>query len=537
MRAFSQLYESLDSTTSTLLKVAALREFFATQSPDDCAWAVYFLSGRRLIRFIGPSALFAWMREASGLPEWLVEETYSTVGDLAEAIALLMDTKRASNAQLPDSEENSTLAYWINDCLLPLRTASADEQRERVTTWWAQLDARRCFILNKLLTGALRVGVSQALVERAIAELSGLPRTVIAHRLMGQWNPDANFWAAMIAPEGSGSEVSRPYPFFLASPLEGDVTQLGDRELWLAEWKWDGIRAQIVRRNGSCFIWSRGEDLITERFPEIAGVADELPDGVVLDGEILAWTDEGVRPFGELQQRIGRKKLTSKILSATPARFLAYDLLEQNGEDLRELPIRERRERLIQLLENRPAVLSVSLPVEAGSWEELAALRQQARERGVEGLMLKRLDSPYGTGRQRGNWWKWKIEPFNFDGVLIYAQPGHGRRANLFTDYTFGVWHEGLLTPVAKAYSGLSNEEIGRLDRWIRQNTVERFGPVRSVKPEMVFELAFEAINASTRHKSGIAMRFPRIARWREDKPASQADTLSSLQALLNAPA
>ncbi len=534
MRAFSQLYESLDSTTSTLLKVAALREYFSTEPPDDCAWAVFFLSGRRLTRFIGPTALFGWMEEASGLPQWLVEETYSTVGDLAETIALLMDARRSSSVgTLSENEAAVSLSHWINHRLLPLRKLEVTEQKDRVMQWWNELDARRCFILNKLLTGELRVGVSQALVERAVAEVTGLPRTVIAHRMMGQWNPDAEFWQALLAPEGTAGEISRPYPFFLASPLESEPQTLGSRAEWLAEWKWDGIRAQIVRRNDSCFIWSRGEDLITERFPEIAGVADELPDGTVLDGEILAWTEAGVRPFGELQQRIGRKKLTPKILSATPARFLAYDLLEQFGTDIRALPLRERRDRLQKLLENRPAVLGLSEQMDAASWEELQALRLQAREHGVEGLMLKQIESAYGTGRQRGNWWKWKIDPHSFDGVLIYAQPGHGRRANLFTDYTFGVWHEGQLTPVAKAYSGLSNEEIARLDRWIRQNTLERFGPVRSVKPQHVFEIAFEAINASTRHKSGVALRFPRIARWREDKPAGEADTLDTLRASL----
>jgi len=444
------------------------------------------------------------------------------------------DAANGAEASTPEGQQDS-LAAWIHERLLPLRGATPEEQRERITSWWRSLDYRRSYLLNKLLTGALRVGVSQGLVERAIAEHVGLPRPLIAHRLMGEWSPTVEFWTQLTAPAGDSGDFSRPYPFFLASPLEGDPAALGERSAWMAEWKWDGIRAQIVRRNDSCFIWSRGEDLIGERFPEIAGAADELPEGVVLDGEILAWTENGVRPFSELQQRIGRKKLTPKILANIPARFIAYDLLEEYGEDLRSLPLHERRRRLGALLENRSAVLGLSPLVTENSWKELAHLRTQARERGVEGLMLKKSDSPYGTGRQRGTWWKWKIEPYSFDGVLIYAQPGHGRRANLYTDYTFAVWSGTELVPVAKAYSGLTNEEIQRLDRWIRQHTLERFGPVRSVEPLLVFEVAFEAINLSGRHKAGVALRFPRIAHWRTDKPAAEADTLDSLKALLNA--
>jgi DNA ligase 1 len=526
MRAFSQLYEELDSTTSINAKLAALTRYFKQVPADDAAWATYFLSGRRLKRIVGSATLKVWLLQETGLPEWLLDETYSQVGDLAETIALLVEVRGAH------SPSDVPLSQWL-ERLLSLPSMSPERQQTAVVQWWKELDARGCFLLNKLLTGELRVGVSAGLVERALAEVTALPRPVIAHRLMGVWQPGPKFWAFLNAPADATGDRSRPYPFCLASPLESSAESLGSVSDWLIEWKWDGIRAQIMRRAEGTFIWSRGEELITDRFPEIVRRASSLPLDTVVDGEILAWRDGAVRPFGELQQRIGRKKLSSKVLSDTPAQFLAYDLLERGGLDVRSQSLRERRRQLEGVLRDCNCQFELSPVVDASSWDELRELRAGSRERFVEGMMVKRLDSPYGTGRTRGVWWKWKIEPYTFDGVLVYAQPGRGRRANLLTDYTFAVRDGEQLVPVAKAYSGLTDAEINRLDRWIRQNTVERFGPVRSVKPELVFEIAFEAINESNRHKSGVAVRFPRIARWREDKPASEANTIEDLRALL----
>jgi DNA ligase 1 len=531
MRAFSELYEELDTTTSTNLKVAAMVRYFSTASPGDAAWAVYILSGRRLKRFIGPALLRRWLIQESALPEWLVEESYATVGDLAETVALLLENTQSAQAVVPDLP----LSIWIQDRLLPLREVDEEQQRSAIVEWWRTLPYRECFILNKLLTGELRVGVSELLVVRALAEALQLERADITRRIMGEWHPSADFWESLRSSEPPMSDPAAPYPFFLASPLEEEPAALGAVADWLAEWKWDGIRSQIIRREGKCFIWSRGEDLVTERFPEIVVAAMCLPDGVVLDGELVAWRDGAIRPFADLQQRIGRKKLTAAILERVPVRFLAYDLLEKNHTDLRASPLRERRGHLEELLRKAPDVLGISGVVSANDWDELAKLREESRSRAVEGLMLKSLDSPYGTGRQRGAWWKWKIDPYSFDGVMLYAQPGHGRRSNLYTDYTFGVWSNGELVPVAKAYSGLSNTEIADLDRWIRAHTTEKFGPVRQVEQTQVFELAYEGIAASPRHKSGIALRFPRIARRRADKPAGEANTLGDLQAVLEA--
>ncbi|HEV7448678.1 MAG TPA: ATP-dependent DNA ligase [Steroidobacteraceae bacterium] len=530
MRAFSELYEELDTTTSTNLKVAAMVRYFKSAPPRDAAWAAYILSGHRLKRFIGPALLYRWLTEECGLPEWLVEESRATVGDLAETIALLTESSGEAGArQVPEV----SLSAWLDERLLPLRSADELRQRAAIVNWWRTLPYRESFLVNKFLTGELRVGVSALLVTRALSEALSVPRADVTRRLMGNWFPSAEFWESLRSGEAPAQDPSAPYPFFLASSLEDDPATLGDRHQWQAEWKWDGIRSQLIRRHGECFIWSRGEDLVTDRFPEVTAAAKQLPDGVVLDGELVAWRDGVIRPFADLQQRIGRKKLSPAILKSVPVRFLAYDLLEHDYEDLRTLPLRDRRARLEALVACAPQAIDISATVPADSWEQLAQIRTESRARSVEGLMLKALEAPYGSGRQRGSWWKWKIDPYSFDAVMLYAQPGHGRRSNLYTDYTFGVWSHSELVPVAKAYSGLDNGEIVELDRWIRSHTREKFGPVRSVEPTQVFELAYEGIAASPRHKSGIALRFPRIARRRADKPAAEANTLADLQAVL----
>jgi DNA ligase-1 len=421
---------------------------------------------------------------------------------------------------------------WVEKRLLSLRRLDPATQQTRVIAWLHPLDRLQRFILLKLMTGELRVGVSQTLVIRALAQTSGLPPGVIAARLMGDWTPNPDFFASVLSHEKTEGDRSRPYPFHLASPLDDEPSRLGDRSVWLAEWKWDGIRAQLVKRAGTAHLWSRGEELVTHRFPEITAAATRLPDGTVLDGEVLAFRNGAPLPFSALQQRIGRQKQVAQMVRAVPVVFMAYDLLEDEGVDIRHLPLDDRRQRLSRQLTGE-GVLRLSPEVDARTWEELAALRAESRARGVEGVMVKRRASAYAVGRKRGDWWKWKIDPYTIDAVLIYAQPGSGRRASLLTDYTFGVWDSGELVPVAKAYSGLSNEEIDEMDRWIRRHTRERFGPVRHVEPVHVFELGFEGIARSARHRAGIAVRFPRMLRWRRDKKAAEADTLDSVRQLL----
>jgi DNA ligase 1 len=554
VKRFADLYDAIDRTTSTNAKVAALTAYLAAAPPADAAWALFFLTGRRLKRLLPSRLLHEWTVELTALPEWLVEEGYSAVGDFAEAIALILDgrvqplTRQDLEPPCPpqsqrtlfeesaakdgdDAVSDLSLAEWIENRIQPLRAASDEERRVHVLQWWSRLDRRERFLLNKLLTGEFRVGVSHTLVVRAVAQLAALPTAVVEHRLMGTWEPSAEAFAALIGAEGPADDPSRPYPFCLASPLDAPVESLGPRDEWLVEWKWDGIRAQLIHREGRVFLWSRGEELITERFPEIAAAALRLPPGTVLDGEIVAFADGKPRPFADLQQRIGRQRRVREVAEGVPVIFLAYDVLEDSRQDIRGRPLRERRLRLVDVVAG--SVLRVSQDVPGASWPQLADLRRDSRARGVEGLMLKRWTSPYRPGRRRGDWWKWKIEPFTMDAVLVYAQPGSGRRATVFTDYTFAVWRGAELVPVAKAYSGLSDEEIDELDRWIRRHTTERFGPVSAVEPVHVFELGFEAIARSTRHKSGIAVRFPRILRWRRDKPPREVDTLETLERMI----
>jgi DNA ligase-1 len=531
VKAFAELYDALDRTTSTNAKVAAMAAYFARAPPADAAWALYFLTGRKVKRLIPSRVLWELTRDVTALPEWLLEHCYAAVGDFAEAMALLVEHRAAAAGTGSDLP----FARWIEERILPLKQMDAAAQRAAVLSWWEELDAAQSFVLNKIITGEYRVGASSTLVVRALAQVAGVPQAAMAHRVMGDWAPTAEFFAGLREDRPAEESGSRPYPFFLASPLEQEASALGPREEWLAEWKWDGIRAQVVRRGGEVFLWSRGEELVTERFPELAAAARALPDGVVLDGEILAYRD-GVLPFAVLQTRIGRQKPSPRILADAPAALMAYDLIEHEGADIRALPLAERRSRLEALLFTGPRALLVSPVVSAPSWTALAEERGQARARNVEGLMLKRLTSPYAAGRRRGDWWKWKIDPFTMDAVLLYAHPGHGRRATLFTDYTFAVWDQGALVPVAKAYSGLSDAEIQEVDAWVRRNTREKFGPTRAVDPVQVFEIAFEGIAPSARHKSGVAVRFPRIARWRKDKPAAEADTLDTLKAMLSSP-
>jgi len=527
VRRFAALYDAIDRTTSTNAKVAALAAYFREAPPADAAWAVYFLTGRRLKRLVPSPLLRTWAMELTALPEWLLTESYAAVGDMAELIALIFDQVDGGPA-----EPDVPLATWVEERLLPLARMDPVGQQAAIGRWWLGLPRLQRFILNKLLSGEFRVGVAQTLVVRSLADTAGTDSTIIAARLMGDWTPSAGWFETLLASEPTDQDASQPYPFFLASPLEDPPESLGSRDDWAVEWKWDGIRAQLIRRQGNVWLWSRGEELITHRFPEIAAAATRLPDGTVLDGEVLAFQDGRPMPFSALQQRIGRQRQVAQVMRTVPVIFMAFDVLEYQNTDVREQPLEARRRTLEGLLGGGD-VLRVSSHVTSATWGDLASLRGESRTRGVEGFMLKKRESAYGVGRRRGVWWKWKIDPLTIDAVLIYAQPGSGKRASLLTDYTFGVWQDDQLVPIAKAYSGLSNAEIDELDRWIRRHTVERHGPVRIVEPVQVFELGFEAIAPSNRHRSGIALRFPRMLRWRRDKSAPDADTLEVVKQLM----
>jgi DNA ligase 1 len=529
MKRFAALYDAIDATTATQGKVAALVSYFRDAPPADAAWAVAFLTGRRPKRLVRAPDLRLWAAEAAGIPDWLFDESYAQAGDLAETISLLLPEN--------DRDDERPLAWWVEHRLLPLATLDQPQQREEVRNAWSSLCGTSRFLYNKLLTGAFRVGVSDGLVVRGLAQASGVDAETIAHRLMGQWEPNATWFTQLVGSETTDADWSRPYPFYLAYALDQPVHSLGERDEWQAEWKWDGIRAQLVRREGRTFLWSRGEELLAGRFPEIESAAEWLPDGVVLDGEVLAWRGDRPMPFSDLQKRINRKTVGKKLLADVPCHLLVYDCLEMDGVDIRDRPLDARRDVTVRVVRALPTGAAIGLSPLLGvpDWEALAAAREDARAMYAEGLMLKRRASPYGVGRRVGEWYKWKVAPLTVDAVLVYAQSGSGRRAGLFTDYTFAVWDGDTLVPFAKAYSGLTDAEIREVDRFVRRNTLEKFGPVRTVKPELVFELAFEGIQASTRHKSGIAVRFPRIARWRTDKPAAEADTLDIVRSLLQA--
>ncbi len=532
MKLFTELYNELDQTNKTNEKVELLKNYFAQAEKSDAAWALYFLSGRKPRQIVPSKKLREWALELSGIPEWLFDESRDTVGDGAETIALLLP-----NNHLIDE---TPLRILVEEQLLPLRGADEEVQKTAVLEAWARMNYSQRLIYNKLISGSFRVGVSQLLVVRALSQLSEIPTDILTHRLMGEWTANAEFYAHLLNPELDGDEtpVARPFPFHLAHQIDFDLQDLGEISGWQAEWKWDGIRAQVIKRTDQVFIWSRGEDLMTERFPEIAAAAENLPNGTVLDGEILPWTNDKVMPFTELQRRIGRKTVGKKLLAEVPVILQVYDILEYENKDVRTFEIGTRREFLEQILrelpENAKKIFRPTEIVEAADWANLAEIREQSRDLGVEGFMLKQKSSPYRTGRHRGDWWKWKIEPMTIDAVLLYAQKGTGKRSGLFTDYTFAVWNEaGELVPFAKAYSGLTDAEIRRVDNFVRRNTKETFGPVRSVTPKLVFELAFENIQKSTRHKSGVAVRFPRILRWREDKTIKDADSLKTIYELL----
>ncbi len=526
MKNFAQLFTQLDQTTKTLVKVAALVEYFGKVDDEDRLWAIAILSHRRPKRTVKTSLMRQWAAELSNIPLWLFEESYHVVGDLAETIALVLPP--------PTEQHDGSLSHWIK-VIKNLDKKEDAVKKETVIHAWEGMTYEERFVFNKLITGGFRVGVSQKLMMRALAQFEDQEENAIAHRLMGKWTPDTVTYDELIRSESAMDDISRPYPFYLAYALEQEPEVLGSVEDWQVERKWDGIRGQIIVRDDHLFVWSRGEELVTDKFPEYHPLAEILPNGTVIDGEILPFRDGQPLSFNVLQTRIGRKNVTKKILESAPVILMCYDLLEYKGEDIRTTPLRKRRALLEQLVVNHPNnILILSEVLELDNWQQAADERDQSRQYLSEGLMVKKLDSEYRSGRKKGDWWKWKVDPLTIDAVMIYAQQGHGRRANLYTDYTFAVWDdEQNLVPFTKAYSGLTDKEFNKITAWVKKNTKERFGPVRSVNPELVFEIAFEGINESSRHKSGVALRFPRMLRWRTDKKPVEANTLKDLKKML----
>ncbi|NND93550.1 MAG: ATP-dependent DNA ligase, partial [Flavobacteriales bacterium] len=520
MKRFAEMFEQVDGSTKTTVKVNALAEYFKEATDEDKVWAIAIMSHRRPKRPMTTTVLREWASESSGIPLWLFEESYHIAGDLAETIALLCHGTSKANSQ-----EVHSLSDYIHK-IIRMKGLTESEQKAMVQEIWKSLDLTSCFLFNKLLTGNIRMGVSRKLMTRALSKATQIEENIIAHKIMGDWDPQKISFQELILDIKPENISSRPYPFYLAYSIKDNAEELGDPDHWQVEWKWDGIRGQVIARKNHLYIWTRGEELVTDRYPELEVLKDKLPQGTVLDGEILAFKDGLPLDFKALQKRLGRKTTSKKILEEVPVVFMAYDILEYEGEDIRQLSMSERR-RILEDIYAKAEISSLLLSpiVEFRSWEELEALLSSSREKRCEGFMLKRKDSAYEVGRKKGAWWKWKIDPFTIDAVLTFAMRGHGRRSNLYTDYTFGLWKGDELVTFAKAYSGLTDKQFAQIDQFVRKNSIQRFGPVRQVEPKLVFEIAFEGIARSTRHKSGVAVRFPRMLRWREDKKAEEANT------------
>lgn len=532
MKDFANLIKQLDSSNKTTLKVQVLTDYFRKASPEDKVWTIAILSHRRPPRPVNTTLLRTWANELANIPMWLFEESYHIVGDLAETIALV----------IPESSQISekSLSAYLQE-IIELKKKTEEEKKKYLHDNWLALNYYERFVFTKLITGSFRIGVSQKLMTRALSKAENVDEDILAYKLMGNWNPSTISFQELILDEKSSDYLSKPYPFYLAYPIEGEVSNLGNVEEWSVEHKWDGIRSQTIVRDDQIFVWSRGEELVTDKYPEFQSLTNAIPNGTVIDAEILAFANGEIGTFNDLQTRIGRKTVSAKMLQSNPVVLKAYDLLEWEGNDVRNLPYEKRRvllEELFETIKDKNLPFHLSERKSFTSWQEVSDERMMAREMRSEGLMLKRNDSPYQVGRKKGDWWKWKLEPLVIDAVLTYAMRGSGRRTNLFTDYTFALWQnkdngERELVTFAKAYSGLTDAEFRKVDDFIKKNTLDKFGPVRSVKPQLVFEIGFEGIALSKRHKSGIATRFPRIIRWRQDKKIEEANTIDDLKDMI----
>lgn len=528
LKLFAGLVAQLSSSTKTNDKLQSLVDYFSIAPDEDRVWVIAIFSGRRPRRVVNSRLMRDWCGEITGHPTWLFDECYHTVGDLAETLALLLPEASKMN------EENPGLAFYLQR-FIEIEKESEEVRKQFILESWDHMNRDERFVFNKLITGSFRIGVSQKTIVNALSKTVDLPASVIAHRISGNWDPVTTRFDDLLSEKSAQVDHSKPYPFYLAYALEEDPETLGNCEDWQAEWKWDGIRGQVIKRNNELFVWSRGEELMTEKFPEYLVLKNVLPDGIAIDGEIIPAVDGKPLPFAVLQTRIGRKNIGKKQLQEAPICFFAYDLLEYDYEDWREKSLVERRRKLQAILDPLSVnAIQLSDIIQFETWEDLAQLRSGSRDMNSEGIMLKRKDSRYQVGRKRGDWWKWKIDPLTIDCVMVYAQKGSGRRSNLYTDYTFAVKDGDKLVTFTKAYSGLTDKEFAQVDNFVKRNSLEKFGPVRTVKPELVFEIAFEGIAASNRHKSGVALRFPRMSRWRKDKKADEINTLDDLKQMLD---
>ena len=556
-RSFGNLINNLEQCNSTKKKINLISVFIKDIDPRDGSWILLLLMSSRQKRVITGRRLKDILQASFRMPSWLIDDCFAQVGDSAETISLLwpqlkseltdanIECSEVYNKLFNEPKESKPLHWWMETLLPAIKDATETTQNRLILKLWSDIADQDHYLTNKLITGGFRNGVSKGLVVKSIAKAYKLDESTVLERLMKPIEIN-NIWFQELTHPVSINRTDRgaiPYPFYLASPVEIEKIKETPPADWRLEYKWDGIRGQLIKRDTGAYLWSRGEELVNHVFPEIIEMAENLPDGTVLDGEILCWQKDVRKPmaFASLQRRLGRKTVNKKLLKECPTVFLAYDILEHKSIDIRAYNLRDRLKLLesVQLNYNHPCLV-IDNEKEFAEWEELIQLRDRARLEGAEGLMIKKISSHYLSGRKRGYWWKYKHDPMTLDAVLIYAQAGTGKRANLFTDYTFALWDNSnknskdrKLVTFAKAYSGLNNSELMELDKWIRTHTIERYGPTRVVEQKQIFEIAFEGVMESKRHKCGLAVRFPRIHRWRIDKPVMEADCIEQAQALL----
>lgn len=524
MKRFAELCAILESTANAREKMAALTVYFQDAPPPDAIWAIRLLLGWKPSRIATSQTLRRWARECVQFPDWLFEESCAAVGNLLETLALLIP--------LPDTPGDVPLHVRMQRDLLPLRDLTENEQRAAVSAAWTQMDAQQRFVWNTLLTGGFRPHVSEKTLIRALSAWRGLPTTVLACRLKQEWEPTVAGYRALFSHDIAALDSSQLYPFqrwYEEPPARGASGAIGD---WRIDWHRNGMRAQLIKRGSSVFLWSDDHVIVNDTFPEICEAMAAMTDGTVLDGVITAWSADGPLHRAELERRMKRKRLTKKFKHEVPVRYWVYDLLEIQGEDVRTQPFRQRIHQAAGIIPTEVgSVIHLAEPLEAASWHRLHALRNDARRHGADGVLLRRWTASACPSTRKADQWRvWKADPLTAPVVLVYVQALNAASGQRSVEGTFAAWDGGDLVPVAKTSAGFSDEDVNAIEEFAKQHTVERFGPVRSLKAELVFTLAFDSVSLSTRRKSGLVLHHPRVAGRLLDASIHDAERIAILR-------
>jgi len=540
MKAFADLWATLEGQLSEARSAQILARYLQQTSAEDAAWAIYLLCGKKPKKLLSARELVEYFLQTSGTPGWLFWESDDVVGDVNETIALLNDTFMDETASQQNRNENShpqqnSLAFWMENQLNTLAEVAQSQRPAFLGNCWQKLGYREAFIINRILTGTWKSNLPLKTIAQALSIVSGQEPMTLMHRLKADWLPNKVFYAKLIAEDQPTFQTEQKFSFGEFKPLEeSSIESLGAVEDWWLAWQWEGLRVQCIRRADDCFLWSQNGELVTDRFPELHEMAQKLPEGTILEGVIVACSGQAPLPLADLQPRLGGKSVNRKMMESCPVAFVATDLQLLANEDMRNLPAQQRKTRLAQLANDIGFPLVHFPRIEIDQWAHARKLLQEARQHHAEGLSLQRLNSPYPIQNQQADWWSWKVQPHTINAILLYAKMEMaGRSQKQTTEYTFAVWHEDQLVPVARTGIGLPPEEAELLDGWIRANTYERFGPVRSVEPFHVYEIAFDGITPSKRHKCGFVLREPRIINPRPHTPIEEASRLEDLHRLL----